>query len=280
MQSPINTPRETVLLKDGPKEGFPKDSLSKDCVLCDYGVTDCEKADDFSKCVQLKTPEASQSSEDQRSGALVSILDSQMKLCETSRQRRRRRRTAPQELAILEEEYLKDEKPNLLNRERIAAKINSVSTTGEKMGSREIQIWFQNKRQAMRRQSSHFTLSNTRTETVSGSLATKQSCYWDVNDVRLQQYIKHKILSFKRIPSLRLSTNEGGKAQVMFNVLRENKNSYDVYKDNGKSEKKRIQQFTGKENAPPVREKNAKKEMDENEMEECARSLMGLARGW
>lgn len=280
MHFPSGIPQKAILLECKAKKDVSADSLLKDCMLNSYGVTESEKTDSFSGFGALKTPEASQSSEDQESNLLASALDSQVGLPEVSRQKRRRRRTAPQELAILEEEYLKDERPNLLNRERIAAKINSMSTSEDKMGSREIQIWFQNKRQAMRRQTSCSVLSNVHLGTVSSSQATKQSCHREV-DVRFQQHIEHRISSFKRIPSLRLWTNEGGKAQVMFNILRENKNTYGIYKDNDeKLEGKYASYSMGKENVPPVSEKNEKSEMGEDEMEECARSLVGLARGW
>ncbi|KAG4302061.1 hypothetical protein PCANB_001615 [Pneumocystis canis] len=255
----------------------------KDFTLNVSGTDEVEKIDNFLECKMSKTLEASGSLKKQESESLEPALDFQIGLRETFRQKRRRRRTMPHELAILEEEYLKDERPNLLNRQRIAAKINSMSENDDKMGSREIQIWFQNKRQAMRRQTLHSVLSGTCTEVVSGSRATKQPYYCETDAVRFQQHIEHKISSFKKIPSLRLCTNEGGKAQVMFNILRENKNAYVMYKDKDKNDKcdgKGALQSMGKENVPPVYEKNDKKEMGEDEMEACARSLVGLARGW
>lgn len=141
MHFPSGIPQKAILLECKAKKDVSADSLLKDCMLNSYGVTESEKTDSFSGFGALKTPEASQSSEDQESNLLASALDSQVGLPEVSRQKRRRRRTAPQELAILEEEYLKDERPNLLNRERIAAKINSMSTSEDKMGSREIQVF-------------------------------------------------------------------------------------------------------------------------------------------
>ncbi|KAG5519270.1 hypothetical protein PMAC_001895 [Pneumocystis sp. 'macacae'] len=280
MHFPSDTSHKGSSLGRKTRKDVSADPLLKDCMLNSYGATELEKTDVFLGSGALKTPEASQSSEDQESSILVSVLDSQTGLPEVSRQRRRRRRTAPQELAILEEEYLKDERPNLLNRERIASKINSMSTGEDKMSSREIQIWFQNKRQAMRRQTSYSALPSVQSGTVSTLQATKQLCYREI-DMRLQQHIEHRISSFKRIPSLRLCTNEGGKAQVMFNILRENKNIYGIYKDNdGKSEGKSASYFVGKENVPPASEKNEKSGAGEDEMEECARSLVGLAQGW
>ncbi|BFZ58118.1 hypothetical protein PYCC9005_005177 [Savitreella phatthalungensis] len=62
---------------------------------------------------------------------------------------RRRRRTTAQELVILEREFLRCDKPSMGERERIAREI--VQAGGVGMNGREIQVWFQNKRQAIRR---------------------------------------------------------------------------------------------------------------------------------
>lgn len=62
---------------------------------------------------------------------------------------RRRRRTTAAELAVLEREFLKCDKPPMGERDRISREI--VACGGNGMNGREIQVWFQNKRQAMRR---------------------------------------------------------------------------------------------------------------------------------
>lgn len=57
--------------------------------------------------------------------------------------RRRRRRTSQHDQAILEEEYRKCDRPDKTRRRGIAALVE--------MGDKEVQIWFQNKRQSARR---------------------------------------------------------------------------------------------------------------------------------
>jgi homeobox protein YOX1/YHP1 len=59
--------------------------------------------------------------------------------------RRKRRRTSPGELAILQTEFSKGQTPNRAKRLEIAAKVN--------MTEKAVQIWFQNRRQTLRRQS-------------------------------------------------------------------------------------------------------------------------------
>lgn len=59
--------------------------------------------------------------------------------------RRKRRRTSPNELAILQREFEEGSTPNRAKRQEIAAKVS--------MTEKAVQIWFQNKRQALRRQS-------------------------------------------------------------------------------------------------------------------------------
>ncbi|EGW30143.1 uncharacterized protein SPAPADRAFT_57590 [Spathaspora passalidarum NRRL Y-27907] len=61
--------------------------------------------------------------------------------------RRKRRRTSPNELAILNQEFEVGTTPNKLRRIEIAAKVN--------MTEKAVQIWFQNKRQSLRKQSNH-----------------------------------------------------------------------------------------------------------------------------
>ncbi|KAG5438658.1 hypothetical protein PCK2_000937, partial [Pneumocystis canis] len=271
MRLHANRPHKDVCSVGASPEHDLKDLVPQDFVLNVSGTGELKKIDDFSGCKMPKTIEIPEPLKKPGSESLESAFDFQIGLREAFRQKRRRRRTMPHELAILEEEYLKDERPDLLNRQRIAAKINSLSENDDKMGSREIQIWFQNKRQAMRRQISHSALSSASAEVVSDSQATKQPYYYETDAMRLQQHIEHKISSFKRIPSLRLCTNEGGKAQVMFNILRENKNAYTMYKDkDNKSDGKDASPLTGKENVPPVCGKNGKKDVGEDEMEACA----------
>lgn len=59
--------------------------------------------------------------------------------------RRKRRRTSPNELNILNQEFLIGSTPNKLRRIQIAAKVS--------MSEKAVQIWFQNKRQSIRKQS-------------------------------------------------------------------------------------------------------------------------------
>lgn len=59
--------------------------------------------------------------------------------------RRKRRRTTPKELAILHEEFEQGSTPNRARREEIASKVD--------MTEKAVQIWFQNRRQTLRRQS-------------------------------------------------------------------------------------------------------------------------------
>lgn len=60
--------------------------------------------------------------------------------------RRKRRRTSPNELSILNNEFEVGQTPNKLRRIEIAAKVS--------MTEKAVQIWFQNKRQSLRKQSS------------------------------------------------------------------------------------------------------------------------------
>lgn len=61
--------------------------------------------------------------------------------------RRKRRRTSPNELNILNQEFLLGSTPNKLRRIEIAEKVS--------MTEKAVQIWFQNKRQSVRKQSVH-----------------------------------------------------------------------------------------------------------------------------
>jgi hypothetical protein len=57
--------------------------------------------------------------------------------------RRKRRRTSPLELSILQDEFLKGITPNKKRREEIASRVD--------MTEKAVQIWFQNRRQALRK---------------------------------------------------------------------------------------------------------------------------------
>lgn len=59
--------------------------------------------------------------------------------------RRKRRRTSPGELSILQAEFCKGQTPNRARRVEIANRVN--------MTEKAVQIWFQNRRQTLRRQS-------------------------------------------------------------------------------------------------------------------------------
>ncbi|KAJ5155775.1 Homeodomain [Penicillium capsulatum] len=59
--------------------------------------------------------------------------------------RQKRRRTSPEDHAILETEYQKNPKPDKLSRTRIVDRVS--------LGEKEVQIWFQNRRQNDRRKS-------------------------------------------------------------------------------------------------------------------------------
>ncbi|KAL7266319.1 Homeobox protein yox1 [Rhizina undulata] len=59
--------------------------------------------------------------------------------------RRRRRRTSAHDQAILEDEYRKCDRPDKPKRKEITSRVQ--------MGEKEVQIWFQNKRQSTRRKS-------------------------------------------------------------------------------------------------------------------------------
>lgn len=66
--------------------------------------------------------------------------------------RRKRRRTSPTELQILEEEFARCMKPSKTLREDIARRVE--------MTEKAVQIWFQNRRQAVRRQEQLFSSSS------------------------------------------------------------------------------------------------------------------------
>ncbi|RPA84581.1 hypothetical protein BJ508DRAFT_323490 [Ascobolus immersus RN42] len=80
--------------------------------------------------------------------------------------RRRRRRTSARDQAILEEEYRLCDRPDKAKRREITSKVD--------MGEKEVQIWFQNKRQSTRRKTrpliSHELLTMTSTESGVASI--------------------------------------------------------------------------------------------------------------
>lgn len=94
--------------------------------------------------------------------------------------RRKRRRTSPGELSILESEFKKCYKPNKLAREQIAGKVG--------MTEKAVQIWFQNKRQSQRKQQQIVKLdtSDLETQAIKGStdgLEARKGRKKDDNDI-------------------------------------------------------------------------------------------------
>ncbi|EPX72234.1 MBF complex negative regulatory component Yox1 [Schizosaccharomyces octosporus yFS286] len=86
---------------------------------------------------------------------------------EDLRAKRRRRRTTDAEASILEQYFLKTPKPNLLERQELSKELQSS------MSPRELQIWFQNKRQSLRKSNS---LLRARSENdIEGMLPKRQS---------------------------------------------------------------------------------------------------------
>ncbi|KAL2312706.1 MBF complex negative regulatory component yox1 [Schizosaccharomyces pombe] len=86
---------------------------------------------------------------------------------EETHQKKRRRRTTDAEATLLEQYFLKTPKPSLIERQELSKKLKSSMTP------RELQIWFQNKRQSLRRSNS---LSRNRLEgTGENSLLRRKS---------------------------------------------------------------------------------------------------------
>lgn len=97
-------------------------------------------------------PQPVTSSNDSKSYAFISHSPATFPLQEPSIDnaplaRRKRRRTSPNELSILNKEFLVGSTPNKMRRIEIAAKVN--------MTEKAVQIWFQNKRQSLRKQLNH-----------------------------------------------------------------------------------------------------------------------------
>lgn len=116
--------------------------------------------------------------------------------------RRKRRRTSAMELAVLEEEFSKNLKPNKEQRERISKRVG--------MTEKAVQIWFQNKRQSHRKQqlrgtqvsrSSSFPSARPKTPSATPAAATASSSSFRIYDD-----------NFSR---LKLSMSDDGKAQVV-----------------------------------------------------------------
>ncbi|EEB06119.1 MBF complex negative regulatory component Yox1 [Schizosaccharomyces japonicus yFS275] len=104
---------------------------------------------------------------------------------EEKRQKKRRRRTTDAEARFLEQYFLKTPKPTLAERQQLSREMNFCMTP------RELQIWFQNKRQSLRRSNS---LARSKSE-VSASL----------------QRLHHR-------PSLALCETQNGQAEVFFQI--------------------------------------------------------------
>ncbi|GMM29142.1 Yox1 protein [Martiniozyma asiatica (nom. inval.)] len=73
----------------------------------------------------------------------TSFLSNEPSIDNAQLARRKRRRTSPTELKVLTEEFEKGDTPNRQRRQQIAQKVH--------MNEKAIQIWFQNKRQAIKR---------------------------------------------------------------------------------------------------------------------------------
>lgn len=88
---------------------------------------------------------------------------------ETQLARRKRRRTSPSELSVLEEEFRTDSRPARQQRERIAARVG--------MTEKAVQIWFQNKRQQCRRQKSDPARRSSSVSNTSIGLSSAESSF-------------------------------------------------------------------------------------------------------
>ncbi|CCG83573.1 protein of unknown function [Taphrina deformans PYCC 5710] len=87
---------------------------------------------------------------------------------------RRRRRTTTLELEILENEFAKCDKPSISERDRISDLINRTDVDGPGMNGREIQVWFQNKRQAIRRAQGAYPLCEPMSDRAKSRLSNEQ----------------------------------------------------------------------------------------------------------
>lgn len=77
------------------------------------------------------------------SHSIATFPNQQPKIDNMQLARRKRRRTSPTELSILEQEFAANCRPDRARRERIAQKVG--------MTEKAVQIWFQNKRQSFRK---------------------------------------------------------------------------------------------------------------------------------
>ncbi|KZO99206.1 hypothetical protein CALVIDRAFT_525688 [Calocera viscosa TUFC12733] len=89
---------------------------------------------------------------------------------------KRRRRTTPEELAVLESEYGRCTLPDAKNRVRIGGLTN--------MSARSVQIWFQNKRQTDKRKAQGLTRRPPRRVPVSSAPTSLQPAPTDADDLR------------------------------------------------------------------------------------------------
>ncbi|PRT53031.1 Homeobox protein YOX1 [Wickerhamiella sorbophila] len=88
---------------------------------------------------------------------------------ETQLARRKRRRTSPSELSVLEAEFRANNRPARQDRERIAGRVG--------MTEKAVQIWFQNKRQQCRRQKSDPARRSSSTSNTSSSMSSGESSF-------------------------------------------------------------------------------------------------------
>lgn len=87
--------------------------------------------------------------------------------------RRKRRRTSPIELSILKEEFKKGMTPNKQRRISIAEKVD--------MSEKAVQIWFQNKRQSLRKSQNVLMSNNCENSSISTSISNNNSDTDDEN---------------------------------------------------------------------------------------------------
>lgn len=123
--------------------------------------------------------------------------------------KRKRRRTTAEQLDVLEQEFRVSEKPNGAQRDQISLRLQRT------MSSREIQVWFQNRRQAARRQAQQTRRSESDSEL--SVLSTKRVARdegWQPS-TKSMAALENKGGHF---PALKLSTTNGGKAEVMFDT--------------------------------------------------------------
>ncbi|WBW71078.1 MBF complex corepressor Yox1 [Schizosaccharomyces osmophilus] len=165
---------------------------------------------------------------------------------EDLRAKRRRRRTTDAETSILEQYFLKTPKPNLLERQELSKKLNSS------MSPRELQIWFQNKRQSLRKNNS---LHRARSE------------------------IELEGVTPRRQSMITLCESQNGEAELFFlkktvdnNLNLENKSAKQTRKTDTSENIGKL--LSSKVNQPPSPKED--NNSSHRELEECAKSLIEL----